>query len=215
VRTTDKVATVSNPAKSNGNVGSVRVGYANGPVDIAVGWGQTTFAPSQQYYVTNIGASWNFGVAKAMFLWNQEAADTLSTNTTVRSNTYMLGATMPLGAGELKGSYTWGNSTNDGVEGSQIAIGYVYNLSKRTALYTTYSYINNDGKVASLHHGINPGSEEEHLGSGLRCEALLLIPGWPCASCESNGQKPPISGLAVFLLPGLAAALWNRRDGRA
>ena len=143
----EKVAGVTNPNKSNGNVGSVRVGYANGPVDIAVGWGQTTFAPSQQYFVTNIGASWNFGVAKAMFLWNQEAADTV-TNTTLRSNVYMLGATMPLGAGELKGSYTWGNSTNDGLEGSQIAIGYVYNLSKRTALYTTYSYINNDGKTA-------------------------------------------------------------------
>ena len=152
----------SNPFKSDGNIGSVRVGYANGPVDIAVGWGQTTFAPSQQYFVTNIGASWNFGVAKAMFLWNQEAGDVCSVSygsgswcanaggstSTVRSNTYMLGATMPLGAGELKGSYTWGNSTNDGLDGSQIAIGYVYNLSKRTALYTTYSYINNDGKKA-------------------------------------------------------------------
>ena len=60
----------------------------------------------------------------------------------------MLGATMPMGAGELKGSYTWGNSTNDDLDGSQIAIGYVYNLSKRTALYTTYSYINNDGNAS-------------------------------------------------------------------
>ena len=141
------VAGLNNPDKSNGNVGSVRVGYANGPFDIAVGWGATTFAPSQQYGVTNIGASWNFGVAKALFLWNQESADTL-TNTKLRSNTYMLGATMPMGAGELKGSYTWGNSTNDGLEGSQIALGYVYNLSKRTALYTTYSYINNDGNAS-------------------------------------------------------------------
>ena len=140
-------AGLNNPDKSNGNVGSVRVGYANGPFDIAVGWGQTTFAPSQQYFVTNIGGSWNFGMVKIMGLWNQEAADT-STNTTLRSNTYMLGATMPMGAGELKGSYTWGNSTNDGLKGDQIALGYVYNLSKRTALYTTYSYINNDGKAA-------------------------------------------------------------------
>ncbi len=137
-------------------MGSVRVGYANGPVDIAVGWGQTTFAPSRQYVVTNIGASWNFGVAKALFLWNQEAADS-TTNTTLRSNTYMLGATMPLGAGELKGSYSWGNSTNDGLDGYQLALGYVYNLSKRTALYTTYSYISNSGKTASYTIGNNPG----------------------------------------------------------
>jgi predicted porin len=160
---TTKVAGVNNPAKANGNVGSVRAGYANGPVDIAVGWGQTTFAPSQQYFVTNIGASWNFGVAKAMFLWNQEAADTI-TNTTLRSNTYLIGATMPLGAGELKGSYMWGNSTNDGLDGSQIALGYVYNLSKRTALYTTYSYINNDGKAAVYQMGINPGLRNSTYG---------------------------------------------------
>jgi predicted porin len=152
----DQILGVNNPNGSTGNVGSVRLGYANGPVDIAVSWGQTTFAPSRQYYVTNIGASWNFGVAKAMFLWNQEAADS-TTNTTLRSNTYMLGATMPLGAGELKGSYSWGNSTNDGLDGYQLALGYVYNLSKRTALYTTYSYISNSGKTASYNMGVAPG----------------------------------------------------------
>jgi len=159
----NKVAGVSNPNGSNGNVGSVRVGYANGPVDIAYGWGATTWAPSLQYQVNNVGASWNFGVAKAMFLWNQEASDTVSSGT-VRSNTYMLGATMPLGAGELKGSYTWGNSTNDGLDGSQIALGYIYNLSKRTALYTTYSYINNDGKVATYNLGVNPGVKNSTYG---------------------------------------------------
>ena len=153
----------SNPNGSNGNVGSVRIGYANGPVDIAYSWGATTWAPSLQYQVNNVGASWNFGVAKALFLWNQEASDTPASGT-VRSNTYMIGATMPLGAGELKGSYTWGNSTNDGVDGSQIALGYVYNLSKRTALYTTYSYINNDGKTASYNMGINPGLKNSTYG---------------------------------------------------
>ena len=157
------VGGASNPAGSNGNVGSVRIGYANGPVDIAYGWGATTWAPSLQYQVNNVGASWNFGVAKALFLWNQEASDTPASGT-VRSNTYMIGATMPLGAGELKGSYTWGNSTNDGVDGSQIALGYVYNLSKRTALYTTYSYINNDGKTASYNMGINPGLKNSTYG---------------------------------------------------
>jgi len=161
----------NNPDSANGNVGSVRVGYANGPFDVAVGWGQTTFAPSQQYFVTNIGASWNFGVAKASFLWNQEAADTgslglagVGANQTLRSNTYMLGAIVPLGAGEIKGSYTWGNSTNDGLKGYQIALGYVYNLSKRTALYTTYSYINNDGKLAVYNLGTNPGLNNNTFG---------------------------------------------------
>ena len=96
----------------------------------------------------NIGASWNFGVAKLMGLWNQEKA--LSKT----ANSYMLGATMPIGAGELKASYTWGSSTNNGLDGSMIALGGVYNLSKRTALYTTYSYISNSGNKSTYNYGM-------------------------------------------------------------
>ena len=156
----DKTATgASNPAKSNGNVGSVRVGYANGPVDIAYGYAATDFAPpaslaaltsaaSEKYQNQNLGASWNFGVAKVLGLWNQEKAISRT------ANSYMIGATAPIGAGLIRGSYTWGSSTNDGLDGSMIALGYVYNLSKRTALYTTYSYIANNGKTATYNYGL-------------------------------------------------------------
>ncbi len=144
----EKVAGVTNPNKNNGNVASVRVGYASGPFDASYSWGGTTFAPSEQYVQQNLGASWNFGVAKIMGLWNQESA------LARKANSYMLGATMPIGVGELKASYTWGSSTNDGLDGSMIAIGGVYNLSKRTALYTTYSYISNNGKTATYNFGL-------------------------------------------------------------
>ena len=137
-----------NACKSNGNVASARVGYASGPLDVAYAWGGTTFAPSEQYVQQNIGASWNFGVAKLMGLWNQEKA--LSKT----ANSYMLGATMPIGAGELKASNTWGSSTNNGLDGSMIALGGVYNLSKRTALYTTYSYISNSGNKSTYNYGM-------------------------------------------------------------
>ena len=149
----------SNPAKSNGNVGSVRIGYANGPVDIAYGYATTDFAPpaslaalttaaSEKYQNQNLGASWNFGMVKPRFLWNQEKAVGRT------ANSYMLGATAPIGAGEIRGSYTWGSSTNDGLDGSMIALGYVYNLSKRTALYTTYSYISNSGKTNTYNYAL-------------------------------------------------------------
>ena len=141
-------AGTSNACKSNGNVASLRLGYASGPADVSYAWGGTTFAPSEQYEQQNLGASWNFGVAKLMGLWNQEKALGRT------ANSYMMGATMPIGAGEIKGSYTWGSSTNDGLDGSMIALGGVYNLSKRTALYTTYSYISNNGKTATYNYGL-------------------------------------------------------------
>jgi len=158
----------SNPSgpSSNGNVGSLRVGYANGPVDIAIGWGATTFAQSQQYDVWNIGASWNFGAFKLMGLYNEEGGDSLPTSTqqNIKVRTYMIGATMPLGAGELKGSYTHGDASYDLLDGDQFAIGYIYNLSKRTALYTTYSYINNNSKLGQYNMGIATGAASSTFG---------------------------------------------------
>ena len=172
----NKLATgADNPNKNDGNVGSIRVGYAAGPVDVAFGWGATTFAPQQQYNVMNIGASWNFGAFKLMGLANWESGDlspataALTGNTDIDVRTYMIGASMPLGAGELKGSATFGSASYDLLDGQQYAIGYIYNLSKRTALYTTGSYIVNNasgvksaagatvipGGVYSM--GINPG----------------------------------------------------------
>ena len=103
---------------------------------------------SEKYQNQNLGASWDFGVAKLMGLWNQEKAISRT------SDSYMLGVTAPIGAGVIKGSYTWGSSTNDGLDGSMIALGYVYNLSKRTAVYTNASYISNSGKTATYSYGI-------------------------------------------------------------
>jgi len=172
----------SNPNKNDGNVGSIRVGYAAGPVDVAFGWGATTFAPQRQYQVMNLGASWNFGAFKLMGLANWEEGDlsvataALTRNNNLKVTTYMVGATMPLGAGELKGSATFGSGSYDLLDGQQYAIGYVYNLSKRTALYTTGSYIVNSangvtnaagqtvigGGVYSM--GINPGINGNTFG---------------------------------------------------
>lgn len=136
-------AGTSNACKSNGNVAGVRFGYTSGPANIAYAWSATTFQPSEQYQAMNLGASWNFGMIMPRFLWNQEKA----LNKT--ANSYMIGVTAPIGAGEIKAAYTWGSSTNNQLDGNMISLGYVYNLSKRTALYTTGSYISNSGATTS------------------------------------------------------------------
>ena len=91
-----------------------------------------------------------------MGLVNYEGGDSLPTSTqqNIKVRTYMIGATMPLGAGELKGSYTHGDASYDLLDGDQIAIGYIYNLSKRTALYTTGSYINNNSRLGQYNFGL-------------------------------------------------------------
>ena len=66
----------------------------------------------------------------------------------------MLGATMPIGAGEPQGVPHLGQLDQQRTDGSMIALGGVYNLSKRTALYTTYSYISNSGNKSTYNYGM-------------------------------------------------------------
>jgi predicted porin len=64
-----------------------------------------------------------------------------------------VGASAPLGNGLVRASVgranlsggTTATQTADADDATLVAVGYVYNLSKRTALYTTASRINNKG----------------------------------------------------------------------
>ena len=77
----------------------------------------------------------------------------------------MIGATVPVGLGYIRGSYTHSNFSGPACPASvtscdnaaQFAIGYVYNLSKRTALYSTASVLKNDDHGAMSLPGGRPG----------------------------------------------------------
>lgn len=58
-------------------------------------------------------------------------------------NSYMVGATMPAGNGDLRATYV--NRRTTGSKATLIAAGYSYNFSKRTALYGTVGRMSNDG----------------------------------------------------------------------
>ena len=63
---------------------------------------------------------------------------------------------MPLGRGLLRASYLRSNLSGTSATGvntdpndaSQVALGYLYNLSKRTALYSTVASVTNKGASA-------------------------------------------------------------------
>ncbi len=140
------------------------VGINNGPDQI----GNVPFMGD--YSAMNIGASYDFGVAKAMFQYGEQkraaytntgyAADGLSiVDTAVVAQTLKhtgLGVAVPMGATTLKASYNWGsrNSTTAGaadLKANQLAVGANYALSKRTQLYATYSTLTaKNGATAAL-----------------------------------------------------------------
>lgn len=145
--------------KNDGRHVGLRLGFASGPFNVAAAYGRTdatsvlgvlagapffVVAPAGStvdYINQNIGGQWDFGMAKLMGHWNQEKVKGFGD--TAKHTTWMIGTLVPVGAGEIRASYTRGKGDDDFLRGDQIALGYVHNLSKRTAVYTTFSRVNN------------------------------------------------------------------------
>jgi predicted porin len=144
-----------------------RVGYATGPLDVALAYGQSTIASN--YFagsttnldVWNVGASYDFGVAKLFgeYSNNKEKTD-LATNALnpfgiahPGANGGLIGVTVPVGAGLIRASYgvvKYNNinnlnftNLNPNPDADKFSVGYIYNLSKRTSLYATFAYLKN------------------------------------------------------------------------
>ena len=95
-----------------------------------------------------VTGGYDFGIAKVAALYQNLKVDNLSG----KRQAWMLGATVPVGAGAVLASYgqaknTLGSDTGDNTA-KQYAIGYTYSLSKRTNLYASYAHISNDANTA-------------------------------------------------------------------
>ena len=124
-----------------------RAGYAKGPLDVSLSYGQTTVAPAgngdDKYTMVVLGASYDFSVVKLSGYYTQQkfAAQKLAV--------FNLGAQVPVSqAGVVRVSYVNANASTSGAnnlnDGRQFAIGYLHNVSKRTSLYATVAKVSND-----------------------------------------------------------------------
>jgi predicted porin len=122
-----------------------RLGYAAGPIDVAVGYGKTETGGSlPDFKVMNFGGSFNMGFAKIFGLYNKLEYGSR------QLKTWGVSGSVPMGQGEFKAGYTKSDQSGAGFDAddaSQWSVQYIYNLSKRTALYTSYASLSNDGKA--------------------------------------------------------------------
>ncbi|MBT9500460.1 MAG: porin [Burkholderiaceae bacterium] len=124
----------------------VRLGYKAGPLDVTGAFANGK-APVSNFKRTTFGGSYDLGVAKLTGVYTQSKWQ-------ARKNTVMqIGALVPVGSsGTFKASYTSSN-VNSAAEAStfgdakQLAVGYIHDLSKRSALYGTFSRVSNSGKA--------------------------------------------------------------------
>jgi predicted porin len=157
--------------ESDGQGWGVRVGYGAGPLNAAISYAKTRYDQSDavsggDYTTWNVGGQWDFGVAKAMAQFTRDRKEDLATG-----RGWLIGALVPVGVGEIRASYsTYKIDFGGGVEprSNQIALGYVHNLSKRTALYATVAHVKNkDGAALTLNGATGIGANFNSTGYDL------------------------------------------------
>lgn len=173
------LATADN-ARAGRYIGA-RVGWTSGPIDVALSYGTSTVGSNFYVGTTsnidiwNLGGTYDFGVAKVFAEYSNNKMDTVrATNafnpfgtTKPGFNGGLIGVTIPIGAGLIRASYSavkYSNTStnllgttnnyfgfNNQPKADKFALGYVYNLSKRTALYATVGYVDNkDGAALTV-----------------------------------------------------------------
>jgi len=115
-------------------------GYTAGPIDVVATYETKSNATgNDDQSVWLIGGNYNFGVAKLFLTYEKEDGF----GTLDRSH-WLVGTTVPLGGGSLILSYIARQDDAVNADANLFAIGYTYDLSKRTNLYTSYGSIGND-----------------------------------------------------------------------
>lgn len=152
------------------------VSYENGPLALAAiaemrkydrqaGW-----SDNDDSWIFTVAAAYDFEVIRPSFVYQHAsktrefAASEVSSGGAYNFDSFMLGATAPLGQGTLRASVQYVKGENDAVsdeEGSATILGlaYTYDMSKRTTLYGAAFYsVGGDGLDKDL------GANETEFG---------------------------------------------------
>ena len=148
----------------------VRLGYRTGPIDASVAYSETSVATGT-FKLAIVSGSYDMAFAKVYGVAQK-------TELLAASNVHVtLGVSVPVPGigGTLKASYTKadGQGTLEVNDAEQYVLGYIYDLSKRTAVYTTVSVIDNKGAanftVAGIAGFTQPGgAKSQGVETGIR-----------------------------------------------
>ena len=156
--------------QTTGKAGRYIGGYAaydNGPLSVALSYDERNVAANFDRNTLTLAGSYNLNVVKLNAIVQQTKDDVIGTDRKV--NAYALGASAPVGAGEVKLQYAMYDQKAIDSKAHHISLGYVHNLSKRTAVYGTVSYMDNKdasslGLAAKNLNTAGPGAGESQTG---------------------------------------------------
>ena len=137
----------SSAASQAGDGAAIRLSYANGPFSVALATSKTTTGATTDVTSTNVALSYDLRVVQLMGFYNTDSNTGLAD---VKG--WTLGALIPAGPGTVRVALS--NSDNGiGAKTDKFAVGYVYDMSKRTSLYGTFASLSNSGAAAQALNG--------------------------------------------------------------
>lgn len=149
---------------SDGKGYSVRGGYRNGPLNVSAAFGHTKYVAGD-IKSTSIAALYDAGVVR---LFSAYLRDVNAAPANFTGKGYTLGAIVPVGAHEIKASLSkYGRDSGTKPDTKKTAIGYVHNLSKRTALYATVARVSNSGGASVALNGSTTAANGSSTGYDL------------------------------------------------
>ena len=157
--------TSGTPNSSDGTGMSVLGGYASGPLKIAASYGKTRYATTATIgdtASTNLGVFYDFPSAKLLVGLFRDKVDRTASLT---AKGYSVATIVPLGVHQVKAAYSrYGTDATGSPTGKKISLGYVHNLSVRTALYATVARVTNSGGASFALNGATTTANSSSSG---------------------------------------------------
>jgi len=148
------------------------VGYNAGPLNVVFAYHDQNLvaagADNGNSKTSLLGATYAFGVAKLHAAFARNKGESAIGATTIDRDEALLGVTVPVGPGNFLAS--WIRRSDDigaNRDADQVALGYTYDLSKRTNLYTSYARTKNES-AASLGGAAAAGRDPSIFNVGVR-----------------------------------------------
>ena len=148
---------------------AISLGYDNGPLALVGNWSR--LADSNKSSVWNLGAAYKFGPARVSLAyentrnkgwWLGDETEYKNTGMALgeqsKQQNWLLGLEWTLGPGRLNASINYNQikdvaSWSDNKDNMKYALGYTYNLSKRTSIYGNVAYTDYDDEQAGAYYG--------------------------------------------------------------
>lgn len=150
---------------------------ANRQIGLSLGFNRGPFSASYVHHNANDATNTNktklnlvTGSYNLRFLKAHAAFETEKDDAGLDARDWMLGLSAPFGTGSILASYVHRDDRSVGnADANQIGLGYIYNFSKRTNLYTSIARIDNkNGARFTVGNATEAGTTDRALNLGVR-----------------------------------------------